>query len=135
MDLRQRVVDAYKPGETTYEAIAKQFSVGIASVNRWLSKMRRTGSVAAAAHGGGPARQIDAEGEQLLFLIVEETPDLTLDELAERYATHRGALPKIPTLQRALDRLGLTRKKKRSSPPSGRATRRGSFGGTSRDSG
>jgi len=32
VDLRQRVVDAYKPGETAYEAIAKLFSVGIATV-------------------------------------------------------------------------------------------------------
>jgi len=90
VDLRQRVVDAYKPGETSYEAIAKLFSVGIATVNRWLSKKRKTGSVAAAAHGGGPVRRIDAEGEQLLLVIVGQTPDLTLDEIAERYAAHRG---------------------------------------------
>jgi len=48
-----------------------------------------------------------------------------------RYAAERGVQPKIPTLQRALVRLGLTRKRKRSSPPSARATRRASSAGTS----
>lgn len=135
VDLRQRVVAAYKPGKTTYEALAEQFSVGIASVNRWLSKKRKTGSVEPEAHGGGPARRIDVEGEELLLVMVGEMPDLTLGEIAERYAAHRGIQPKIPTLQRTLDRLGLTRKKKRSSPPSERATRRGSSAGTSNTSG
>ena len=88
MDLRQRVVDAYKPGETTYQAIAQQFSLGVASVNRWLSKKRRTGSVAPAAHGGGPVRQIRGEGKQLLAwskvkAIVRKLKPRALDALVE----------------------------------------------------
>lgn len=131
VDLRKRVVAAYKPDETSYESIAEQFSVGVASVNRWLQKKRKTGSVEPAAHAGGPVRRIDADGEKLLLVIVGQMPDLTLGEIAERYAAERGVQPKIPTLQRALVRLGLTRKKKRSSPPSARATRRASSAGTS----
>lgn len=129
VDLRKRVVAAYKPDDTSYESIAELFSV--ASVNRWLQKKRKTGSVEPAAHAGGPVRRIDADGEKLLLVIVGQMPDLTLGEIAERYAAERGVQPKIPTLQRALVRLGLTRKKKRSSPPSARATRRASSAGTS----
>ena len=128
VDLRKRVVAAYKPDDTSYESIAELFSV--ASVNRWLQKKRKTGSVEPAAHAGGPVRRIDADGEKLLLVIVGQMPDLTLGEIAERYAAERGVQLKIPTLQRALVRLGLTRKK-RSSPPSARATRRASSAGTS----
>jgi len=130
VDLRKRVVAAYKPDDTSYESIAELFSVGVASVNRWLQKKRKTGSVEPAAHAGGPVRRIDADGEKLLLVIVGQMPDLTLGEIAERYAAERGVQLKIPTLQRALVRLGLTRKK-RSSPPSARATRRASSAGTS----
>ena len=80
-DLRRRVVGAYKPG-TSYEAIAEKFSVGRASVSRWLAKMRQSGSVEPKAHGGGQALRIDKQGEQLLQDIVGNEPDLNPIELA-----------------------------------------------------
>jgi transposase len=47
LDLRQRVVDAYNRGGLTYAAVASLFSVGQASVCRWLRRNRETAVTAA----------------------------------------------------------------------------------------
>ena len=50
--LRQRVVDAYRGGEGTYEDLAARFMVGRATVSRLLGLERRSGSVEPKAMGG-----------------------------------------------------------------------------------
>ena len=79
---------------------------------RRIHGSRQSGSVEPKAHGGGQALRIDKQGEQLLQDIVGNEPDLTLQELAERYLLERGIEVGVPTLFRALERLGVTRKKK-----------------------
>ena len=65
LDLRRRIVDAYRNGLTeTYEATAEMFGVGMATVSRLLRRKRETGDVLpkkarrgpAAAGGSGVAR-------------------------------------------------------------------------------
>ncbi len=51
-ELRERVVAAYKAGEGTFKSLGERFMVGEASVNRWVSLARRTGSVAPTPPGG-----------------------------------------------------------------------------------
>lgn len=131
VDLRKRVLAAYKAGERTYEELAALFGVGRATVDRWIQLYRKTGSLTPRAHGGGTPPRIDEAGEQELITILEASPDLTLEETAQRYFERRGVRVPIPTLHRTLGRLGLTRKKKRSSPRSGKATPRNSSAGTS----
>ena len=57
---------------------------------RRIHGSRQSGSVEPKAHGGGQALPIDKQGEQLLQDIVGNEPDLTLQELAERYLLERG---------------------------------------------
>ena len=38
-------MDTYFSGHGTFEEVAKQFSVGEATVNRWVNQLRTTGSL------------------------------------------------------------------------------------------
>lgn len=135
IDLRERAVAAYKGGGHTYESIARLFRVGVATVNRWLSRERRFGSVERAARGGGQPRAVDEDGDRFLLELVASEPDLTLAEISERYEKERGVVLGTTSVWRALARLGVTRKKKRSSRPSASRTVPACSVGISRDSG
>lgn len=47
LDLRERAVAAYEAGEGSYADIADRFSVAKRTLERWVERGRRTGSVAA----------------------------------------------------------------------------------------
>jgi transposase len=51
LDLRERVVAAVAAGASC-RAVAKRFSVSVASVVKWSQRARATGSLAAAKVGG-----------------------------------------------------------------------------------
>lgn len=111
-DLRIRVVNAYFAGEGTYEQIATRFSVGTASVSRWLRIRRETGSVQPKSHGGGMPSRIDGAGLEMLAEFVRAKPDITLAELADKYAGRTETRVALSIMCRALKRLGLVRKKR-----------------------
>jgi len=115
LDLRRRVVKAYTDGEGTYEELAARFDVGRASVDRLLRLDRETGSVAAKATGGSKSILADDDMESIQFIVLAE-PDITLSTLREKFIADGGAeRVSTSTLWRAVRRLGLTRKKSRSS--------------------
>lgn len=116
-DLRKRVVDAYKRGGVTYHEVAAQFSVGHASVSRWLRRERETGDVAPKPHAGGRARLIGPEEEKALDKLVLAHPDWTEDEFAKALNEKLGRSYNASTVGRAIRRLGYGVKKKRSSLP------------------
>lgn len=110
-DLRKRVVDTYEAGDGSMRELAERFAVSLNFVQKWIHRARQTGSVASLPFGGGPPRAIDEDGERLLVAWVTEQPDLTLQELADRYQQHRGRSVGVTTIFRTLERLGMTRKK------------------------
>src|SRR5690349_14323602 len=112
-DLRQRIVDAYKNGEGSVRELAGRFMVAYKTVQNYLNLVRETGSVTPLPHGGGPTPKLDEAGVQQVRTIVEEKNDRTLDEIAEELAVRKTAHVGRTTVWRALDRLGLTRKKNR----------------------
>ena len=114
MDLRERVVAACDRGEGTREEIAKRFRVGVAWVYRLLRRRRDTGSIAAKPHGGGQKPAFDRPAAERLRRAVADRPDATLEELREAVGVACGT----SAVHRALERLGLPRKKSRSGPPS-----------------
>ena len=81
VDLRKRVVGAYRRGEGSWERLAKRFGVSRSSVERWLKKEKETGSVEPLAHGGGKPALLDAVGHELLRAMLQEKPDRTIAEL------------------------------------------------------
>ena len=112
VDLRKRVVAACTLEGASYEEAAARFGVGRASVSRWLRLFRETEALHPKPLPGRVPR-IDKSGEALVEELVQARPDATVAELAEAFRMRVGCRP-IATciMHRALDRLGLTRKKR-----------------------
>jgi transposase len=117
-DLRERVLLACERGRLSRASIAAQFRIGEATVYRWLQEVRAEGRRAAKPHAGGPAARLDEAALGTLRALVQEANDLTLEEHAAQLAERAGPRVSAPTVCRALRRLGLVRKQRRSGRPS-----------------
>jgi transposase len=116
-DLRQRIVDAYQKAEGSVRELAARFKVAPRTVQNYLNLKRETGSVEPRPHGGGPVPKLDDSGVRELRAVVEEKNDRTLNEIADELDRRRQVRVGRTTVWRVLDRLGLTRKKRRAAPP------------------
>jgi transposase len=112
MDLRERVVAACDEGLDTHAEIAERFRVSESWIRRLLQR-RETGSIAPKPHGGGRPSAFAGEAAERLRGAVAADPDATLEELAAASGVACGT----SAVDRALRRLGITRKKSRGGPP------------------
>lgn len=112
-DLRKRIVDAYEAAAGSVRELAKRFMVDPKTVQNYLNLKRGTGSVAPRPHGGGPEPKLDHAGVQLVRTVVEEKNDRTHEEIAKELESRIQVKVSRATVWRALDGLGLTRKKRR----------------------
>ena len=115
LKMREAVLRARMEGRT-YEEIAGLLGLGRATVNRILRLHRERNSLEPRPRGGGNVSPIHGEVAELLVAIVAEMPDATVAELAAVLMKRSGALTSRSGVQRALGRLGFSRKKSRSSP-------------------
>lgn len=113
-DLRERVVAACDEGGDTRAEIAERFSVSESWVRRLLQRRRETGSITPKPRGGGQPPAFAGEAAERLRQAVAADPDATLKELAGA----SGVACSTSAVDRALKRLGITRKKSRSGRPS-----------------
>ena len=125
LDLRERIVDAVERGLGTRSEVASMFGVHESFVYKLLRQKRQRGDLAPLPHGGGAEAKLNEDQLLLLADIVAKSPDATLEQLRERIRKQARVEVSIPTIWRALDGLGLSRKKVRSG-------RRSGPGGTSR---
>ena len=109
-DLRDRVLAAYDRGMSTKE-IASTFAVSPAWARRVKQCRRETGRTTPLPRGGAMIVKIDM---QRLTELVAEQPDATLRELRDRLDVDCTD----SAICRALKRLGLSFKKRRSMRPS-----------------
>lgn len=114
MDLRERVAAACDEGIDSRAEVAERFSVSESWIRRLLQRRRDTGSIAPRPRGGGQPPAFDAGRAERLREAVAADPDATLKELAGAV----GVACSTSAVDRALRRLGITRKKSRSGPPS-----------------
>jgi transposase len=111
-DIRGRLVSAVEGGMTRRSA-AKRFGVAASTAIKWVDQWRRTGSVGSRPQGGDQrSHRLEAHAEEILGL-VDETPDITLSELAEHLDEVHGVKAAQSTIWRLLDRHGMTFKKNR----------------------
>lgn len=119
-DLRVRVIRAVEEGASRRQAAAR-FGVSVSSAIRWVRAWRESGRTASRGQGGDQrSYRIEAHADVLLEAI-EATPDATLAELGERLRRERGHVASVSTIWRFFRRRGITLKKRRRTPPSGRA--------------
>ncbi len=124
-DLREKLVLAYESGEGTLDEVADTFGVGRCTVARMMKLWRASHDLAPLPHGGGYPAILDKKLLALLTSQVAAQPDATLFELAAHLKKKAKVEVHLSTVCRALQKLGLPRKKKpcgcrksRSRPPS-----------------
>ena len=140
IDLRHKLLHACERRLGLQRALANLFGVSLSFVEKLLRRHRTTGDIAPKPHAGGPRPALDAAADTLVRQLVRDNTDLTLEELCARGADERGVRVSVATMCRVLQRLGLPRKKSRSTPASAtprassrraRSTARGSRHSTS----
>jgi transposase len=115
-DLRERVVAAIETGMSTGQAAAR-FCVSKAAAGAWARLKRATGSVAPARQGKPLGSVLDPHAD-FIFGVIEDAPDTTLEEMAERLARERGVKVVYTAVWKFFDRRGLTYKKRPLTPAS-----------------
>lgn len=112
VELRTRVVDAHDNGVGTFKELAETFGVGEATVNRWVARRRRTGSLERTPTGGHRgSRLFDDAAYAFIEKRLTDMPDLTLRELAVAYERHFGTKVAHQRMSEAAKRLGFHRKR------------------------
>jgi len=106
-------------GACSQTEAAVKYSVSLSFVQKLMKRVRETGSTAAKRATGGVKRRL-AEAEKLIRGAVKHNPDVTLKALCEQVEAELGLWSEESMMSRELMRLGITLKKRLSTPASGR---------------
>jgi transposase len=117
IELRQRIVAAVDRGVGSLPTVAALFGVSINCVANYLRLRSDTDSLQPRPNPGGRSPAIPEDRYDELRRLLTEQPDLTLAQL--RDALHVDC--SLAAVCRTLQKLGLSRKKKVSTPPSSTA--------------
>ena len=82
MDIRTRVIKKHQEGKTVKE-ITNELAVKATFVYDTLSLYKATGSVEPKPASGGRKAYLDNEKQQQIAALIQETPDLTLQEIKD----------------------------------------------------
>ena len=112
-DLRRRVVAAVMEGGMSRRGAAQRYGIAPSTAIKWVDAWQRTGSYRPGRQGGDRRSQrIEARAAAVLALI-EETPDMTLAEIAAHLEDAHGLRVSQSTVWRFFHRRGVTFKKNR----------------------
>ena len=116
-DLRARVLAAIDSGIAA-RAAASVFRVSVSDVYKAVIRRRRTGEVSASSRRGHRPRKLTAGQEAALAAHIAAHPDVTLAALQTWLAAEHAVRLSNGAMWSAVDRLGLSFKKRHSAPPS-----------------
>ncbi len=111
LDLRKRIVAAYRAGRGTYLEIAALFQVGEASVSRLMRRDREHGDLHCDPPGGGNPPRIPEDQYETLRALVAKRPDQLIPDLCDQWFRLFKVSVSVSSMQRTLRKAGLTRKK------------------------
>ena len=114
LDLRERILTSYDRQEGTRVEIAARFRVSLGMVKKLLQQRRHTGDIKPRHNRSGRKPKVLAGHEQQMRTLLGHKPDLTLKELRQAV----GLNCTLPAIHYALQRMGLTYKKRHSMPVS-----------------
>lgn len=112
LDLRTRVVAAYRQPGARQAAVAALFGVSVSFLKKLLRHERQTGSLVAKPASGGRVRYLDAAAQAWLVAYVGHQPDATLAELGHAWQAQGGRPVGQTCLWQVLNDHKLRRKKK-----------------------
>ena len=112
LDLRERILAAYDQKEGSRDQIAHRYRVSLGMVKKLLQQRRRTGDIAARHRYSGRKPRILGSHCQQMRALLGRKPDLTLQELRAAVALDCT----LPAIHYALQKMGLTYKKRHSGP-------------------
>ena len=113
---RRKIIKAYEDEGVSQRKLANRFSVAPSFIQKLIKQYRETDSVAPKVRTQQTTPKLNNEHLAILHRLVEERNDATLEELRDRLAAEAGVDVSRSTIDRALDKLGLTLKKRRSMP-------------------
>jgi len=128
MEFREAVARAYDECGSSIE-VAEQFNCSESWVRRLIQRRRETGSLAPRPLYIPDNNKLDDADLEQLRTLIQQTPDMTLAELAEALQ-HKVS---VPTVWRKTQELGLPLKKSLCSPPSRIGRTSGRRGGRGSD--
>jgi transposase len=111
LDLRERIVRAVEGGQPR-AAVARTFQISLSTVKRYAAQHRTTGSLAPKPQARQQPR-ITAAHQPALLAQLAAQPDATLAEHCQTWAQTQGVRVSVPTMWRAIARVGWTPKKSR----------------------
>jgi transposase len=110
LDLRERILASYDHQEGTREQVAARYRVSLGMVKKLLQQRRRTGDIGPRHRFSGRKPVILPAHHSRMRVLLGNKPDLTLRELR----TAVGLACTLPAIHYALQKMGLTYKKRRS---------------------
>jgi transposase len=116
LDLREKILTAHLKKEGTIRQLAPRFKVSARFVGALIVRFRRTGSYAPKPHGGGNPPCITSPQHGILADLVKQYPDATLQEICQYFDEKCHVTVSKSSRQRTLEKLPLTRKKRRRMP-------------------
>lgn len=119
-DFRRKIVDAYEAKEGSMRELAARFKVRVrvSFVRDLWARYRDNGTVAPKPYTRGLKPRLEGEKLEQFRSLAKEHDDATLEELAALLEEHHGLKLGKSSIDRALAKLGVTRKKSRSKPRS-----------------
>jgi|GEM_PF-418391 len=110
---REKVVQAYKNEDTSYQQIGKRFKIPGKTVKRWVERDLHPPNPITM----GRPKRFDQASLEFLKKLKEENPDLSLTKLARLYAQRRGEIvPAYETIRDAMHQLGYFYRRNQTSP-------------------
>src|SRR5260370_11725311 len=116
-DLRGRVLAAVDGGMAA-RAAASVFRVSVSYLYKALIRRRRTGEVGASSRRGHRPRKLTAAQEAALAAHIAANPDITLAAMQSWLLAEHGVWLSNGAMWSAVERLGLSFKKRHCAPPS-----------------
>ena len=116
-DLRDRVIDAVERDGMSCRAAARRYEISESVAVKWLERYQRDGSRAPVGHGGHRPSKLMPRRDFLEASRAEKA-DITLQALCHRLLSDRGVKADTSMMSRFFRRIGVTLKKRRSSPAS-----------------
>lgn len=112
VDLRQKIIDTYLAGGISQRQLAKRFRVALSFIEKLLKQYRETGNIAPKVRTEQPPIKLKPDQLAKLEELVIANNDATLAELREQLKEATGVLIGRSTVDRMLQKLNLTHKKK-----------------------